>query len=332
MQLDQTHVAVRVRTLTELGDLALVVLNRYPLPILITFALGALPWLICNAVLLSWIPIEEARFGLDDSEAVWQLLRYVCAMSLLVFLQAPAAGVITTIFLGQAVFEETPNWRSACTVAREQFGRWFYCLAIRRLVLPTMILYGVRWFQPYNNFLDITLPLLIMLLAMVIRANRPFLPEMILLERCPMRSKNENEITLARRSRALHRVAGGDINGRWLGVALILVVLFGGFFYSLIWLTGITTGYWYPGLLAFLVWFPLALWMVAGLSVVVRMVSYLDARIRMEGWDVELAVRAEVIRQFGDETLSMMPAASDSAPGPATPASATPASAAGGSL
>ncbi|MEM6472488.1 MAG: hypothetical protein AAF802_23200 [Planctomycetota bacterium] len=301
MQLDQTHVAVRTRTLTEIGDLAIVVINRYPLVILLTFLLGAVPWAICNAALLSWIPIQEAQFGLDDSEAVWQLIRYVLAMALLVFLQTPAAGVITTIYLGQAVFEEKPSWRSACRVAWEQFWRWFYCLVVRRFVLVPIILFGVRWMQPYDTNLDITTLIIIGIVAMILRSNRPFLPEMILLERCPLRTKQANEISLARRSKALHRVAGGDISGRWVGVSVTLFVIFCGVFYFFIWGTGVTTGYWSPGLFALLVWFPLALWLVAGVSVVVRMMSYLDARIRLEGWDVELAVRAEVIRQFGDD-------------------------------
>ncbi|MEM0925164.1 MAG: hypothetical protein AAGJ83_03930 [Planctomycetota bacterium] len=302
MQLDQTHVAVRIRTLTEIGDLALVVINRYPGAIALTFFLGAIPWIICNAALLSWIPIQEATFGLDDSEAVWQLLRYGLAMSMLVFLQTPAAGVITTIYLGQAVFEEKPSWRSACRVAWQQFGRWFYCLVVRRIVLLPMLIIGWRYMQPYDSGFDLTLMIVIGLFAMVLRANRPFLPEMILLERCPLRTKQPHEISLARRSKALHRVAGGDISGRWVGVSVTLFVIFNGLFYSLIWGTGIATGYWKPGLFAMIVWFPLALWTVAGISVVVRMMSYLDARIRLEGWDVELAVRAEVLRQFGDDS------------------------------
>ena len=50
-----------------------------------------------------------------------------------------------------------------------------------------------------------------------------------------------------------------------------------------------------------LVLFPTALWIVASLSVLIRLLSYIDTRIRLEGWEVELAVRAEAIRQFGEE-------------------------------
>lgn len=302
MQLDQTHVVVRVRTLSEIGDLALVLLHRYPSVLLIGFLLGAWPWIFANALLLYWIPITESEFGLDDAEAAWELSRYATWMALLVFLQTPAAGVVMTIYLGQAVFERQPSWQSAIAIAKDQFWRWFYCLGIRRLAIPAMIVAALRWSQPYDGFYDATLPLMILMVAVVIRGRRPFLPEMILLEKCPLKSINENEITLSRRARALHRPAGSDVGNRWIAVATMLIVLFAGFFYSLVWARGIATGYWDIGLFTLLVIYPVALWTVGGLSVVVRMISYLDTRIRLEGWDVELAVRAEAIRQFGEES------------------------------
>ena len=48
-----------------------------------------------------------------------------------------------------------------------------------------------------------------------------------------------------------------------------------------------------------LVLFPLCLWIIASISVVVRLLFYLDTRLRLEGWDVELLIRAEVIRRYG---------------------------------
>ena len=41
MQLDQTHVKVRLRTMAEIGDLALIMVRRYPAAILVGFAAGA---------------------------------------------------------------------------------------------------------------------------------------------------------------------------------------------------------------------------------------------------------------------------------------------------
>jgi hypothetical protein len=41
------------------------------------------------------------------------------------------------------------------------------------------------------------------------------------------------------------------------------------------------------------VWYPLVLWTVAGFFAVVRFLAYVDLRIRREGWEVELMMRAE---------------------------------------
>ena len=43
----------------------------------------------------------------------------------------------------------------------------------------------------------------------------------------------------------------------------------------------------------FTFWFQLSLWVVAGYFTVVRFLCYLDRRIRREGWEVELLMRAE---------------------------------------
>lgn len=303
MQLDQTHVAVRVRTLSEMGDLALVLVRQYPSTILTGFLIGAWPWMVANGLLIYWIPLTEAQFGLDDPEALNQILRYAAWMVLLVFLQAPAAGVITTVYLGQAVFEQKPSWKGAAEIVKTHFWRWFWCLGVMRLAIPAMILVGFRMFQPVNGFFDVVVPGAFLLWAVIVRAGRPFLPEMILLERCPIRSSDPNEITLSRRSRALHRPVGSDVGSRWFAAATTFSVLWAGLFYSFVWAHGIATGYWNLGLFTLLFLFPLALWIIAGVSIVVRMIHYLDTRIRLEGWDVELAIKAEAIRQFGTEIV-----------------------------
>ena len=63
-------------------------------------------------------------------------------------------------------------------------------------------------------------------------------------------------------------------------------------------------------LFVLLVIYPLSLWCVAGISVMVRLLNYLDCRIRLEGWEVELAVRAEAMRQFGDDSVAVVKEAS----------------------
>jgi hypothetical protein len=43
-------------------------------------------------------------------------------------------------------------------------------------------------------------------------------------------------------------------------------------------------------------YYHLLLWAVVGFTTVLRFLSYLNLRIRREGWDVELQVRAERAR------------------------------------
>jgi len=42
--------------------------------------------------------------------------------------------------------------------------------------------------------------------------------------------------------------------------------------------------------------YPACLWLVVAFMAVVRFLSYLDLRIRHEGWEVELLMRAESLR------------------------------------
>ncbi|MCG8652988.1 MAG: hypothetical protein MI861_24315 [Pirellulales bacterium] len=301
MQLDRTHVVIRLRTLTEIGDLAMVMIRRYPGSLLIGFAAGALPWVIANALLLSWIPINEAAYGLDDSEAAYELSRYCAWMMLLVVLQTPAAGVLTTLYLGQAVFEHRPTWASVFGEAKRQFWRWFGVLGIKRLAVLAMLIPLLRWGQEAHGFFDVAIPLGLLVALAIFRSSRPFVPEILLLEQCPVRSDSQAVITMGRRSKSLHSPVASDLGGRFLAVSFILFWLMLSALYTMIWFRGIATGVWNWDLFVYLVLFPLALWIVGGVSVLVRLLNYLDTRIRLEGWEVELAIRAEAMRQFGDE-------------------------------
>ena len=130
MQLDQTHVVIRLRKFTEIGDLSLIMIRRYPEALLVGFGAGAIGWAITNMILLGWIPWEESLYGLDDEAAFGEVSRYVIWMTLLVILQAPAAGVFATLYLGQAVFEKRPTWKYVSSEVKRQFKRWFWVLGL----------------------------------------------------------------------------------------------------------------------------------------------------------------------------------------------------------
>jgi len=197
---------------------------------------------------------------------VWGLpINYMILTTLLVFLEVPLATAPATLLLGQTVFRQKPDARS---IAREF-----------RQSLPQLIVYQVL-LRPITIFY-------------------PFLTEIILLERNPMRVAQGNGKSTWARNRELHRDESADliING-FLNFCLGLV-LFGTTWFSLAMLRTLFLGDW--GLVTgaaidrpmYTYYYQVLLWAIAGFTTVLRFLSYLNLGIRREGWDVELQLRAE---------------------------------------
>lgn len=300
MQLDRTHVAIRTRRISEIGDLAFAIVRQYARPVIVTFAWGALPWAILNMVILlpPFIPGWWGYHEIDQWEST--LSKYLIWLTTLIILQAPAAGVATTVFLGEAVFESAPSMN---TVRRRVFGTWktwLTSLGVIRLPLIAMVWVVFRIGEPFRVGADFAMPIFLLLIAIVLRANRPFMPEILLLEQCPIRAK-DSVITARRRSKNLHRPYAGDLNGRMMVVTLTLAAISAAIYGASDGLVSLVLGFSSSlDLFKYFVLLPLSLWVAACMSIVVRLLNYLDCRIRLEGWDVELSVRAEAIRQFGD--------------------------------
>ena len=135
---------------------------------------------------------------------------------------------------------------------------------------------------------------------MLLRIFRPFLIEIILLERNPIfGKKNVESMTIGRRSQMLHGPSSGDISMRAIVCALVGIMLFFSVWGTFIFISGVLFNQWIPGAWMVQLGFPLALWVVFGFMTVVRFLNYLDLRIRQEGWEVELRLRAEASRLTG---------------------------------
>jgi len=307
MQLDQTHVTIRARTLSEIGDLAMVLIRSYPLAISVGFVVGALPWAILNMFILASIPINEYSIASYDEDMETNLWSYQFLMAILVFVQIPAAGVLTTVYIGQAIFESRPTWRSVFHETRITFLRWFWSLGVVRGPVPVMLFVALFWEQDYFNELLFVWLITLTIIVLLLRSNRPFMPEILLLERCPLRSKKGSlVITANQRSKALHRPVAGELFGRFLAMTILLTAMAMLGFYSLLWARGILFGMWEWDAIVYVVLYPIALWAAGALSVLIRFLSYLDTRIRLEGWEVQLAVLAETTRQFGDTDQTLV--------------------------
>ena len=132
--------------------------------------------------------------------------------------------------------------------------------------------------------------------VLIIRAARPFINEIILLERNPLRAANPRTLTIGRRSFALHTNSGGELFGRWLVSAVFAAGLTAGLVFG-VWFASVMLLFnwdWGPAMFHF--WIPVSMWTIAGYFSVVRFMMYLDLRIRREGWEVELLMRAASAR------------------------------------
>jgi hypothetical protein len=187
---------------------------------------------------------------------------YTALMTLLVGYQIPLVTAPAAVFLGEAVFTERPRPGEI----------------LRKLLrgLPQLLLYeGLMrwWYWPWT-----------------------YLSEVILLEQNPLRGKGAWQLSTRQRSAFLHRGHGGDLFARALFTLLLGGLLLGAIWASFWMLFRMLFGAWEWGNPAFTMFYPLSLWIVVGFFSVVRFLSYLDLRIRREGWEVELLMRAEQVR------------------------------------
>jgi hypothetical protein len=203
----------------------------------------------------------------------------------LTVLEMPLAAAPLTRYFGHALFLDRPN---ASRIARELRGSLpqliIYQVLMRGLcILPVMI--------DWRAF-----PLLLLWLIPFVRS--PYLNEIILLERNPL-SPRPARITTNRRSQSLHAGSRSMLFARFLISMLFGAAMTCGLALSLWYIRGLFTHHWERTGVIYTIGLPAAMWTVAAYFTVVRYLSYLDLRIRREGWEVELQVRAEAERMTG---------------------------------
>ncbi len=286
MELDKTRIAIRERGLLEVFDISLHVTRIYAWPLLLTTAIGAVPLTLLNYLLIGWLAEQDYVAEFPG--------RYVWLTILLVYIESHVGTIFATYFLGQAVFVERPSFRQVLIDVIKLLPRIVWCQVILRGVLAAVLIsFAIERYGEFSPGIEIFLLPVLAAYVSVMRAVRPYINEIVLLERNPLRAKSAAAMTVGRRSKLLHNPAAGDLFGRamvsWLfGIALGLA-----FYGSCQFLSGIFLNNWQQGQFMFLVCLPLSLWLLALYFTVVRFMSYLDLRIRQEGWEVELKLRAE---------------------------------------
>lgn len=264
MQLDKTRIAIRERTFVDILDLSLRVIRWRAGMLAIALAVGIAPMFALNALLLAGHEEPDIELNFPLTYMVWLVV--------LVAWEIPLATAPATLCLGQAMFDDHLSPRRAVV----DFLRSLPQLLWYQAVLRAVVLFPPAWFWLF--------------------AARPYLNEVILLERTPFWQRTSLEPSTRRRCRTLHTGQSGDLFARWLGVVALGAILTASWWGSM-WMAGGTlVGQWEPVAAMFTHYFHLALWLVVGLFTVVRFLGYLDLRIRREGWEVELAMRAEGAR------------------------------------
>jgi hypothetical protein len=282
VQYDRTRIAIRERDLMDVLDLSLKVFRLHAGPLLLATLVGAAPFAIFNWWMLSGLP-------LIDASDYWN---YSWRMVMLVLFEMPLAAVPTTLLLGQAMFFERFDVPRLLRQAVDSLPQlFFYQVLARTLFMPQALFWG--WF--HRDLIPIMV--VSMLLWIAPYAFFPYLNETILLERNPLFT-GRGSLSTWKRSRVLHTKYGGDLFARALIIAGLSALMTVGVWLSTWQLRAFVVHEDVDAIdrTMFTVHLPIALWTVAAFFNVVRFLSYLDLRIRREGWEVELVLRAEAER------------------------------------
>lgn len=260
MRIDQARIAIRERSWLDNLDLALHVIRAHAGAVLVAALVGALPMAIVNFAIVNFAYgtqlAEEAGFD-----------AFVLA-TVLVMIEAPLATAPLTLYLGQALFLEKPSVKE---IARHFLACLPQLLLFQVIVRAVLIVPFVTWFIPYGLW--------------------PYLNEVILLERNPLVSR-PGQLSTMKRNSLLHRGNSGDYLVRGLAAGLLSLALV-----LALWVTQDMTLSWlfgfHQGWTGEVVSLQSVLWIVATYFTVARFLAYLDQRIRGEGWEVELFLRAQ---------------------------------------
>ncbi len=299
MQLDRTEIVVRARSGLELFDLSLRVLKRHLGAIALTSALFGLPLLLLDLWTVNWRLGEQglntaARYDQPTSTLGW---RHALHMILLFSMQFPLISLPTTIFLGSRIFYQPLPLKELLRRLWTLAPRWLLVLGVFRWGL---VVVALEWMIDRNADLDwLTEFFLIFVVSCVIlfaRALYPFAPEILGLELCPLRAQQAGQITYGSRRRGLHRYLTSENFARFIATLFYGVLLVSMLVGIQLFAIGASTGVWTWNYWMSTIGLPLSLWCVGLLLAVVRFLSYLDCRIRLEGWELELRIKAEAAR------------------------------------
>ena len=284
MRFDKTFIAIRDRSILEIFDLSLHVVKDHFKSLFWLLVIGAAPWIALDLWLIGWMIDNEEFQGF-----------YYWSMLMLIVSQAQVGTTFMTHYLGQAMFVGRPGvWATVRDVFKTSPFLWWNHGAFR-LVVP--VAFGCLLINPNDWDSAIAVGALLMPLlvgiGVLVRAFRPFVSEILLLERTPISNKDETKVHFSKRSKALHNAASSDLFGRFVTAAFLSLPLGFACFSMFVTIDSVLNIRANSESSNLPYYWVVALWIISGFISVTRFLSYIDIRIRQEGWAVELRMRAE---------------------------------------
>lgn len=312
MKFDHTFIAIRQRSWLEIFDLSIHVMRDYFAPIMILLAVGALPWIIIDWCLLGWMLGDEYCDGYSVSllgQIVGDLsqtqgydsyaLGFGWLTLLLIVNQAQVGTAMISHYLGQSMFIGKPKiWDSIKSIWKVPPTYYWLHYGLRG-VLP-VILFALLFAVGHDDSDLQNFAVFVMISAtgvgILIRAIRPYVTKIVVLEKAGWRVTEENPVKFSSRSTALHGTDGWTLALQMLLSSIVGSMLMIGIYGTLMIIYSALDITWSTGFIELAVLWPLSLWITAAFFAIVRFLTYIDLRIRQEGWEVELRIRAEALK------------------------------------
>lgn len=302
MELDKTAITITHRSTIDLIDISLIVIRRYWKSLLAIALPAILPVAIVNFLLLMPLTKYDTLVMATRDYATTDAyqFRYLCVMSGLVFLESPLVLAGVTYFIGRAVFIEEPSIKEVFLAVWTRASALLYIVGFWRLSLAAWGMAIVLTLNPlFDPWLEVFIfGFCVLGCAYCLRGLRPFAAEILLLERCPVfLGKNEvQKLSFRQRSNWLHSAISSDLLGVHIGISFVAVMTTVALSLGFIFLVGVLVGIWQWGFWLDQILYPIVLWCIAIWTTVIRFLLYMNSRIRLEGWEVELKLKAEALR------------------------------------
>jgi len=301
MELDKTAIVIRQRSVPDLIDLSLVVVRSYWKPLLTYAAVGVVPFWLFNTIILRPFCDYDSilmydSFAIDEGP---YRVRYVMFLMGFVFLQTPIAMLGVTYFLGHTLFLQPTSFRELRSIAVKMLLGLVLVLGLFRFgVMAWLVVLLMPTQTEFDPLLEIFwLGVVLCGTAILVRAFRPFAPEILMLEQAPMRSRTKTDdgqsLAFRKRSYGLHSQLSGDLIVRAIAMLIAMLMMLVAVTLGELFISGVFFGVWTWEWWMDIVIFPINLWLVAIWGTVFRFLSYLDCRTRLEGWELDLRLRAE---------------------------------------